>query len=449
MTIPTSDAAPAGLPSSIKRSWILPISLAILLIAISFHNYLLFHTLVELFSAVVAVLATVVVWQTYPFSRNNYLMYLGCGYIWIAALAIAHTVVYKGMAIYPDAGPNYPTQFWIANRYLEAFLLLSAPFFINRSFNRYAAISLFGLVAVTLFILIVLGKFPDAYIEGQGLTPFKITSEYVANTLLLGAIVYLWKRRILIDPSILFLMTASIILTICAGFAYTFYVSVYGLSNLAGHIFALFSFWLIFEAIISTTLKEPVRVMSRNLINEIEEHKQAETDLKYLATHDSLTGLYNRKVMEQRITDEILRAARYNHVLSVFMLDIDHFKQTNDTYGHKAGDTALSKIASIVESSIRKTDYVARYGGEEFAVVLPETPLSEAEELAERLRSQIADHAIPLSGDREINITASIGVATFPENAKTWDELLEAADKAMYSAKENGRNCVQTANSAG
>ncbi|MBL3535634.1 MAG: GGDEF domain-containing protein [gamma proteobacterium endosymbiont of Lamellibrachia anaximandri] len=171
--------------------------------------------------------------------------------------------------------------------------------------------------------------------------------------------------------------------------------------------------------------------------------------LKYLATHDSLTGLYNRKVMQQRITDEILRATRYKHILSVFMLDIDHFKQTNDTYGHKVGDTVLSKIASILESSIRKTDYVARYGGEEFAVVLPETPLSEAEELAERLRSQIAGHSISITDDQEINITASIGVATFPDDARSWEDLLEAADKAMYSAKEKGRNCVQTANSAG
>ena len=179
--------------------------------------------------------------------------------------------------------------------------------------------------------------------------------------------------------------------------------------------------------------------------HDITEWKRTEDKLKHLATHDSLTGMYNRKVLEQRLRNELLRAARYNHDVSVFMIDLDHFKPINDTYGHQVGDDVLIAIAKVLEGSIRKTDSAARYGGEEFIIILPETPLSEAEELAERLRSHIADHVIPIDDGREIKITASIGVSTFPAHGASWEDLLNTADSAMYEAKEAGRNCVRVA----
>ncbi len=175
------------------------------------------------------------------------------------------------------------------------------------------------------------------------------------------------------------------------------------------------------------------------------QRRQAEEKLKYMATHDSLTELFNRKVLEQRIAEEVQRAVRYSHVISAFMLDIDHFKPINDTYGHQAGDTVLQCIARILESSIRSTDCVARYGGEEFVVILPETPLALAEELAERLRIQIEEYSISIEDGKEFNITASIGVSTFPQHGESWGDLLNAADSAMYAAKDGGRNCVRVA----
>lgn len=126
------------------------------------------------------------------------------------------------------------------------------------------------------------------------------------------------------------------------------------------------------------------------------------------------------------------------------MLDIDHFKPVNDTYGHRIGDTVLCSFAGVVGSSIRKMDFLARYGGEEFVVILPETPFTEAEELAERLCNQIARHSYPIDDDKELNITASIGVATFPNHAKSWQDLLDIADSTMYAAKKSGRNQVKT-----
>ncbi len=126
------------------------------------------------------------------------------------------------------------------------------------------------------------------------------------------------------------------------------------------------------------------------------------------------------------------------------MLDIDHFKLVNDTYGHSAGDAVLITFAKMLESSTRNADYVARYGGEEFAIILPETPLLLAKELAERLCNMIAEHQYPIEGGNELDVTTSIGIATFPEHAKTQQDLLNVADSAMYAAKNAGRNQVMT-----
>ncbi|MCP4044149.1 MAG: sensor domain-containing diguanylate cyclase [Gammaproteobacteria bacterium] len=177
---------------------------------------------------------------------------------------------------------------------------------------------------------------------------------------------------------------------------------------------------------------------------DISDRKRMEDELHYLAAHDPLTGLHNRNVLEKQLGDEIRRAIRYKHTLSVFMVDIDHFKPINDTHGHQTGDTVLRSFAKVLDSSIRQTDYAARYGGEEFVVILPETPLAKAKELAERLRSQVADHPFPIESDKEVNLTASIGIATFPEYAQSWQDLLEVADSAMYAAKKAGRNQVKT-----
>ena len=280
MNAQTSDTEQTGLLLLISRHWLLPVILAIFLVIVSFQNYLLFHTLAELFAIIVAFMAAVVVWQTYPLSHNHFLMYLGCGYIWVALLDMAHTLVYKGMSIIPIMVANPATQLWIGARYVEALMLLTAPLFLSRSINRSIATSLFGVVAVILFTLIMSGNFPDAFVEGEGLTTFKVVSEYVIIGLLIGALAHLWQQRLLLHRRFLVIITGSIILTICAELAFTFYVSVYGLSNLVGHIFKLFSFWLIYEAIVSNSLKRPVRVMSNDLRKEIEEHRRTELERK-------------------------------------------------------------------------------------------------------------------------------------------------------------------------
>lgn len=185
----------------------------------------------------------------------------------------------------------------------------------------------------------------------------------------------------------------------------------------------------------------------QSILIDITERKNMEEKLQYLSEHDPLTGLNNRKILEQQLIYEINRAIRYKHALSVLMLDLDHFKLINDAYGHQAGDTVLHNFAKLLKSSIRKTDYAARYGGEEFVIILPETSLSKAEELAKQLCIQAATH-LNFIENNKIKVTTSIGVCSFSEHGESWEELLHAADSAMYSAKDSGRNCVRVAKNA-
>jgi diguanylate cyclase (GGDEF)-like protein len=197
---------------------------------------------------------------------------------------------------------------------------------------------------------------------------------------------------------------------------------------------------------LNSELEERVQRRTNQLHNELKARKRIEKELKHQATHDPLTGLYNRNALERRIADDLARAKRYRHSLSLFMVDIDHFKEINDRYGHASGDRVLRSIAIELERSLRKTDYVARFGGEEFLVVLPETPLVMAVELGERLLRLVSSHQVGLESD-SVSLTISIGVASYPEIAKDWHELLDAADMAMYQAKHDGRNCLRTARS--
>lgn len=161
-----------------------------------------------------------------------------------------------------------------------------------------------------------------------------------------------------------------------------------------------------------------------------------------LATVDPLTDVYNRRKLFDLADREVARARRYGHPLSVLMLDIDDFKQINDHYGHSAGDTVLSELASVCEDSLRETDAFGRYGGEEFAAILPETTAREAnEEIGERLRRNVDQTGFETDQGR-IDVTVSIGVATMDDSIDDIRQLLERADEALYKAKRSGKNRV-------
>jgi diguanylate cyclase (GGDEF)-like protein len=163
-------------------------------------------------------------------------------------------------------------------------------------------------------------------------------------------------------------------------------------------------------------------------------------DLERLSTSDSLTGLYNRRYLTHRLSEELLRSYRHKGAFSILMADVDEFKKYNDAFGHPAGDEVLKKVASILLSSTRSEDCTARYGGEEFAVLLTGTTGEVANEVAERIRARVESNQF--AGRK---ITLSIGIAEFPNHGETAEEVIANADEALYAAKRAGRNRVMRA----
>jgi len=160
--------------------------------------------------------------------------------------------------------------------------------------------------------------------------------------------------------------------------------------------------------------------------------------LQSLAVTDGLTGLHNHRAFQDYLEEQFQVAMRTKQPLALILMDVDHFKQYNDTYGHQAGDEVLRQVAQILQANVREGDFVARYGGEEFVVALPRADLESAVAIAERLR-----HAVEAAEWSLRPVTGSFGVAGIRPDMETRQELIEAADQALYQAKKNGRNRVE------
>jgi diguanylate cyclase (GGDEF)-like protein len=171
-------------------------------------------------------------------------------------------------------------------------------------------------------------------------------------------------------------------------------------------------------------------------------HIQRFSTVKKEAIYDTLTNLFNRRYFEERLSAETQKAFESESNLSMIMVDIDHFKKVNDTFGHDGGDKVLREIASLLKNSVRKHDTVARYGGEEFVLLLPGAPLDPTNMVAERIRRSVENTSFDM-GQTQIHITISLGISSFPiHRMKSKEELVKMADLALYEAKRGGRNRV-------
>lgn len=180
------------------------------------------------------------------------------------------------------------------------------------------------------------------------------------------------------------------------------------------------------------------------IILEVTDQKELEARLSEMATLDPLTGQFNRRETDRILQEEVERAQRYGRKLALLWVDLDHFKDVNDTRGHAVGDEVLRSVSLRLAESVRTVDSVGRFGGEEFIVVLPEMSAEEAWDIAERLRGRIADEPVRVSVGEPVSLTISVGVAVYPDHADSAEGLCNMADRAMYLAKERGRNRTVT-----
>lgn len=306
-------------PSGVTGNWTISIVWIVIIAGLylaSLYNYLLFHSLSEIFSIFVACGIFVVAWNSRRFMDNNYLLFLGIAYLFIGGLDLVHTLAYKGMGIFSGYDANLPTQLWISARYIESMSLLIAPLFIHRKLNtRVVFVSYALLASLMLASIFYWNIFPDCFIGGTGLTRFKKISEYFICLMLMGSIFLLFQKKKEFDKNIFRLLIASIILTIGSELAFTFYIKVHDLSNLTGHFLKLISFYLIYKSIIESGFVKPYSLLFRNLKQREEELHTLNLELEKRV--DQRTADLQKEVMERtQAQEEVLKTK--NRLRSVF-----------------------------------------------------------------------------------------------------------------------------------
>ncbi len=257
------------MPLSLIRHNYVPLLSGILallgLYVTSLYSFLLFHSVAEIFSIVIFWIIFIVAWNSRRFLDNHYLLFLGISYLFVGSLDLLHTLAYKGMGIFSGFGANLPTQLWIAARYVQSISLLIAPLFIIRKLDYRIVVTCLIATTGLLTLSIFGGYFPDCFVEGTGLTPFKKISEYIISAILLTSLMALYRKRDAFDADVFRLLAASIFLTIVSELMFTFYISVYGISNLIGHYFKILSTYLVYRAIVFTGVVKPYDLIFRNL----------------------------------------------------------------------------------------------------------------------------------------------------------------------------------------
>jgi two-component system, cell cycle sensor histidine kinase and response regulator CckA len=282
------------------------------LYAVSRHNYLLFHGLAELFAVAVAWSVFFLLWNTRRLEQNDALLLLGIAYFSVGFIDLVHTLSYKGMGIFvDDLAANHATQLWIAARGLEAVSLLLFPLLLGRRIRTWPVFCAYtGITALLLASIFTWNLFPACYIEGVGLTGFKVGTEYVICLTLVLAMGLLFKKRELLDPAVARLMIAAMALTIAEELAFTLYTDVYGLMNLAGHLLKIVSFFLIYLALVRSTVARPLETMFQTLSRDKERLQEAEETYRGIFLN-SQVGLFRTDVGTGELLDANDAVARF------------------------------------------------------------------------------------------------------------------------------------------
>lgn len=260
------------------------LALLVALYVVQSESYLLFHSLVEVFSVAVAAALFMLAWNSRHFVDSHFLLWIGIGYLFVGIIDLLHTLSYSGMGVFLEAGVNLPTQLWVAARSMQALVLLTAPLFFQRRLRGRLAFG--GFAAVTTVVLLAIFSwniFPTMWSDAAGgLTLAKIISEYVICALLLAATVWILAWRDRLDTAVLALLIGSIAATLAAELSFTLYTDPYGFANLLGHFLKLIAFYLIYKAVVETGLQRPYEVLFRDLKQHEEQLERSDQQLRAL-----------------------------------------------------------------------------------------------------------------------------------------------------------------------
>jgi len=393
----------------------------------SLYNYLLFHILAETFSIVVACGMFMIAWNARRFMKSNYLLFLGIGYLFVGAVDALHTFAYKGMNIFPGYDANLPTQLWIAARYLQSLSLLIAPLFLSRKLKVNAIFACYSAIFSLILITTFSGIFPDCFVESSGLTLFKILSEYFISGILVVSIFMLYKKRREFDAKVLKLVIASIIVTIGSEFAFTSYVSVYGIFNLIGHMLKTISLYLMYTAIIKTGLETPYSLLFRNL----KRHEEA-----LQKTNEQL----QEEVSEHKLTEEALKAEKEFTEMTLNALTDTFFVFEPATRKALRWNKAFKEVSGYSDEEIRSLKAPDSYYSEEDlkkAAVSTQKILSEGKGIVELSLLTKDGRVIPTEytastlKDNEGNLRYIIAVGRdITERKRAEEELQKAKEDA-------------------
>jgi PAS domain S-box-containing protein len=258
-----------GLSDRLRQVMVLAAGVGVLVVARA-YSYLLFHSLVELVTIAIALAISLLVWNVRSIIDNAYIKVIAIGYSVCAGMDLIHTLAFKGMNIFVGYDANLPTQLWIAARYLQALTLVAAPLALGRNLRLPRIIACFAVIAMLLAVAIFSGAFPDCYLEGVGLTRFKIVSEYCIVALIMVSILLLHRVRQRFNRPIHRLLVASAVCTALAELAFTSYLGVNDFANMSGHVFKLLAFYLIYRALVVIAIRDPFSIMFRE-VNQAEE----------------------------------------------------------------------------------------------------------------------------------------------------------------------------------
>ncbi len=331
----------------------------------SLYSFLLFHTIAELFSIIIAGGVFVIGWNSRKYMKSSFFLVMGISFLFIGIVDLLHTLAYKGMGIFTEYDANLPTQLWILGRYIQAASFLIAVWCIKKTLKPNRVLSIYLVITIIGASLIFLRLFPDCYIEGTGLTAFKIISEYIIDGILLLGIIHIYYFRRDFNKRIFFFIVFSILATIISEIIFTFYISVFDISNVMGHIAKIIAFFFVYKAIIETGLKNPFSLLFRKLKKSEEALNLKAKDLE--KAYSEVDQIFNA-ALPLRIIDKNCEIVKVNQTFcSLFKVKPEDIlgKKCYEEMPHKYCHTESCSMQQILKGSSRveyEIEYIYKEG---------------------------------------------------------------------------------------